>query len=82
MPHRPPIPFAPGLILRSREMPSRRIRLVSPAPDGARSNGAVLCTRLWTCQDIDANGADSGRPTRIQEHTLIRAWREVADGNE
>ena len=79
---KPAIPFAPDLILRSREMPSRRVRLVSPAPAGAVSNGAVLCTRLWTCQDIDATGADSGRPTRIQEHTLSRAWREVSDGNE
>lgn len=58
----------------------RYLRVVALAPVGTMTNGSHITSPVWICQETTPTGRDLlCRPTRIQEHTLIRAWREVAD---
>ena len=55
-----------------------RVRVVARAPDGTATNGAVLRSPVWICQETTATGRDLPcRTTRIQERAPVRAWREV-----
>lgn len=71
-------PPTPGQRIRQG---TRYLRIVGPAPIGTPTNGTAPTSPVWVCQETTASGRDLPcRATRIQEHTLIRAWREVENG--
>lgn len=60
---------------------TRYLRVVARAPAGTRTNGTTPTSPVWVCQETTPTGRDLPcRPTRIQEHTLVKAWREVENG--
>lgn len=71
-------PPTPGQRIRQG---TRYLRVVGLAPVGTFTNGVAPTSPVWICQETTPTGRDLPcRPTKIQEHTMIRAWREVESG--